>query len=167
MIQRKEVISFSKSIYKGVAFLERPSSFKSKGNRSLPSAPLCWVPRTKAPLGAGVGGVGVDQELFQTLFKRKTTTILTSFSSLLESESEGEENQVALEAQYLVTTQHLGNAEPFEKRNLASVSQRKKKQDRFPLCRGGKMVFVFVLFLNGALRHQLLHLGLYLSLTIC
>lgn len=27
------------------------------------------------------------------------------------------------------------------------------------------MVFVFVLFLNGALRHQLLYLGLYLSLT--
>lgn len=60
MIQRTEVISFSKSIYKGVTFLESPSSFKSKGNQSLPSAPLCWVPGTKAPLGAGVGGVGMD-----------------------------------------------------------------------------------------------------------
>lgn len=60
----------------------------------------------------------------------------------------------------------IGNAEPFEKRNLACFHKGKKKRIGFP-CAEGQMVFVFVLFLNGALRHQLLYLGLYLSLTIC
>lgn len=76
---------------------------------------------------------------------------------------------MAQEAQYLGyhTTLLLGMLNHLRRETWLLFSQRKKKNRiGFPHAEG-EMVFVFVLFLNGALRHQLLYLGLYLSLTIC
>ncbi|EDM03314.1 basic leucine zipper and W2 domains 2, isoform CRA_b [Rattus norvegicus] len=55
----------------------------------------------------------------------------------------------------------VGNAEVFGEGNLASVCT-KEISDRQGLPLRGDVSFLFCL--NGALRHQLLHLGLYLSL---
>lgn len=75
------------------------------------------------------------------------------------------------EAQYLAhhtsLRLELTNAEPLEKRHMASVfTQEIMNRIDFPHTEGEEG-FVFVLFFNGALRHQLLFLGLYLLFTKC